>query len=96
MPIFNSNSDVYYYCVVVQFALEHLSVWVQCANIVPKDVHIQYIWNESIAMEDTNDDRHYVKRGLLEAPDKNVIIANALLQRLEKHILLVGTRWING
>lgn len=42
--------------------------------------------------EDTEEDRHYEKRGLLEAPDKNVIIANALLQRLEKHILLVGTR----
>lgn len=96
MPIFNSNSDVYYYCVVVQFALEHLSVWVQCANIMPKDVLIQCEWNENIAMENTEKDRHYEKRGLLEAPDKNVIIANALLQRLENYILLVGTRWING
>lgn len=34
-------------------------------------------------MENTEKDRHYEKRGLLEAPDKNVIIANALLQRLE-------------
>lgn len=67
-------------------------------TLCPKDVRIQYTytWNENIAMENTEKDRHYEKRGLLEAPDKNVIIANALLQRLENYILLVGTRWING